>query len=68
MTRAYADYHKTVMTETTALISKLQRFLRGDQSITAEEVNRQADQCFNKLDSAAEKYWENFSAERDKEK
>lgn len=68
MTKAYADYHQTVMTETTALISKLQGLLCGDHSITAEEVNRQANQCFDKLDSAAAKYWENFSEEKEREK
>lgn len=67
MTKAYADYHQTVMTETTALISKLQGLLRGDQSVTAEEINWQADQCFDRLDSAAAKYWADFAAEQHKQ-
>lgn len=64
MTKAYEDYCQTIAAETTDLTSKLQKLLRGDQSVTAEEINRQADQCFDRLDSAAAKYWADFAAEQ----
>lgn len=66
MTKAYEDYHKTVMAELTELTGRLQGLLRGDRPATAEEINQQADQCFNRLDSAAAKYWADFTAEQRK--
>ncbi len=66
MTKAYEDYYKTVTAETTDLTSKLQGLLRGDQSVTAEKINQQADQCFDRLNSAAAKYWADFAAEQRK--
>lgn len=64
MTKAYEDYHQTVMAETTALINKLQGLIRGNQSVTAEEISRQTDQCCGRLDNAATKYWADLSAEQ----
>lgn len=65
MTKAYEDYHKTVMAELTDLTGKLQGLLRG-QSVTAKDINQQADQCFNRLDGAAAKYWADIAAEQHK--
>lgn len=37
------------------------------KTVAAEEINQQADQCFDRLDSASTKYWTDFATEQRKQ-